>query len=269
MNIFFKKNKIGIVLTLLILILGSIGYFYFASQNTNKISNGMGANKNGNSLDPTMFNNMNIKVAYTPDGNLKLFVNAKNNDLAKLKVMEGNSIPEVNTIIVGYDEAMMMKEEKLFTSPGDKIENLFGINVTIGGVISKTDSIVDDMHFLSEINYKNLIGEENRLFIKLDEVNATDLIYNYPLSKNVSLKFKLAEGSLENYKIQSILGKTYYPILLGFKDAKEMREQGEFKKIGDTMDFFNKEVIVVGIIEETNTSLDMMHLVPLIQEDLS
>ena len=50
----------------------------------------------------------------------------------------------------------MMKEEKLFEKTGDKIENLFGVNVTIGGIYNKTGTIIDEMHFVSEENYKNI-----------------------------------------------------------------------------------------------------------------
>jgi len=271
-NMFFKKNKIGIVLTILILLAGSVTYFYLLEQNKNNENVANMEVKTGNmsNLDPTIFENMEIKVAYTPEGSMKLFVNARNNDLAKLKIVEGNSIPEKETIVIGYDEAKMMKEENLFTKPGDKIENLFGINVTIGGILNKTETIIDDMHFISLENYNKLEGEENKIYIKLTDENVSKVFYNYPLSKNTSLNFKLTEGNMENYKTYEIIGKTYYPLVVGFKEAKMMKEEKLFEKSGDKIEgFFGKDVIIIGIIEETNTSLDMMHLIPLTKEELN
>ena len=266
---FFKKNKIGIVLTILLLLTGSVSYFYF--EPLNKVQKNMESEENNMSnIDPLLFENMEIKVAYTPEGNIKLFVNARNNDLAKLKTVDGNSIPEKDTIIIGYDEANMMKEEKLFTNPGDKINDLFGINIIIGGVLSKTSTIIDEMHFVSLENYNKLNGKENIVFIKLTDENVSKVFYNYPISKDINLNFKLSEGSQENYKTYDIMGKTYYPIIVGYNEANMMKEEKLFEKTGDTIEgFFGKDVIIVGIMEETNTGLDMMHLVPLSEEELN
>jgi len=264
---FFKKNKWGIVLTILILIIGTSAY-YFVNP-LNKVKNNM-IEENKVLLNPSLFINMKIKVAYTKEGSIKLFVNARNNGLAKLMVFEGDSIPEKETIVIGFDEAKMMKEEKLFEKIGDRIENLFNINVTIGGIINKTDSIIDDIHFISNENYNKLDGEENRVFIKLNSDNISKVFYYQNINEDFKINFSLSEGKIINYKKYDILSKSYYPVIIGSKEAKMMKEEKLFEKPGDTIDdFFGKDIIIVGIIQETNTSLDMMHILPFKAEELN
>ena len=269
MNTFFKKNKIGILLTILILLVGSSSYFYF--EPLNKIQTEMDNKENSMSkIDPLIFQSMKIKVAYTPEGSIKLFATVNSDDLLKLKVIEGVAIAKKETVVIGYYEANMMKEEKLFTKPGDKIENLFGMNVTIGGVLDKTGTIIDEMHFISEENYNKLDGKENVVYIKLSEENSSKVFYNYPLLKNTSLNFKLVEGDILNYKTYEINGKSYSPTIVGFNEANMMKEENLFKNPGDKIEgFFGRDIIIVGIIEETKTSLDMMHLIPLTKEELN
>lgn len=52
-------------------------------------------------------------------------------------------------LIVGADEAKMMREEKLFSSVGDRLEGFFGNDVEITGVLAKTNSSTDMFHFVS------------------------------------------------------------------------------------------------------------------------
>lgn len=49
-------------------------------------------------------------------------------------------------VILGADEAAMMKFEQLFKKPGDTIEGFFGVDIVITGVLAKTNSIVDMAH---------------------------------------------------------------------------------------------------------------------------
>ncbi len=259
---FFSDKKLPVVLTFLILIVGSVFYF------TGGLSEGMDKKSPESS---SIYNQMYFKTAYTPEGQLKVFVLAKNNELAKYKSIEGDSIPESDTIIIGNSEAGMMKEEKLFSKTGDEIKDLFGVDVKIGGILEKTNGPMDDFHFVSEKTFSSIRGDYNKIFVKINDEGTPKLFYNYPLRDNSSLKFKLAEGKLEDYDaIHTIAGEKYYPILIGANEAKMMKEEKLFSKPGDMIKgLFGKNVIVIGVLEPTNTSLDMMHLSPLTKEDFS
>ena len=53
-------------------------------------------------------------------------------------------------MIIGYDEALMMKKEKLFSKPGDQLKNFFGLeSITIIGVLAPTKTMLDDVHIVN------------------------------------------------------------------------------------------------------------------------
>ena len=51
-------------------------------------------------------------------------------------------------IYIGSDEAKMMIEKKLITKVGDTIDNLFGNDVIVAGILPKTNTAFDMMHFV-------------------------------------------------------------------------------------------------------------------------
>jgi hypothetical protein len=56
--------------------------------------------------------------------------------------------------------------------------------------------------------------------------------------------------------------KKYLPVYIGYSDAAEMIKGKEFSKVGDLVDdFAGNSVIIAGILPETKTTLDMMHFV--------
>jgi hypothetical protein len=55
---------------------------------------------------------------------------------------------------VGYDEAKMMMDEKLFAKKYDTIANLFGNDIIIVGLPKKTYTSLDMMHFVSKQEWK-------------------------------------------------------------------------------------------------------------------
>jgi hypothetical protein len=44
----------------------------------------------------------------------------------------------------------MMMEEKLFSNIGDTIENLFGNNVVVMGILPETNTVFDNLHFVGK-----------------------------------------------------------------------------------------------------------------------
>lgn len=52
------------------------------------------------------------------------------------------------SIYLGAEEAGIMRAEKLFDQPGDTIQDFFGNNVIIAGILPKTDTVFDRLHFV-------------------------------------------------------------------------------------------------------------------------
>lgn len=257
-NSFFKENKIGIIIAIIFIVVGTTYYF------------GAGLGKMGPDENTVaVLKTAQIKVAVADGKVIKLFATASPNALAKLSASKGVSIPEGNGLVVGYDEAKMMTDEKLFSKPGDSINGLFGIDVTIGGVLAKTGDKVDMMHFVSESQYQKLQGEENRAFVKIDEEGSPELWLVLKEDEKPIVPFEFRQGSISDYKPREILGVTYYPIILGAEEGRMMQEGGDFKKIGDTLDVYGKKVFVVGVLAKTGTALDMMHITEFSADDLA
>ena len=62
----------------------------------------------------------------------------------------------------------------------------------------------------------------------------------------------------------------YYPVILGSQEADTMREEKLFSDTGDTIKgFFGKNVVIVGILDETSTGLDWIHITPLQGKDFN
>jgi hypothetical protein len=145
---------------------------------------------------------------------------------------------------------------------GDEL-SFFGIKTKVQGVLQMTDTPIDDFHFLSEKQYLELKGKEGKLFIKISSEDIPKLFYKYD-GNDTSLRFNLSEGSMNDYHFIEIDGKTYVPIIFGAKEAEMMKEEKIFSKTGDRIEgFFGTNAVVIGIIEPTDTALDMIHLMPL------
>lgn len=51
-------------------------------------------------------------------------------------------------IFIGASESEMMQKEKLFSKTGDTISGFFGNNIIVAGVLPKTETALDNMHFV-------------------------------------------------------------------------------------------------------------------------
>ena len=109
--------------------------------------------------------NDDILITETPLEDLKIFY-----------LYDGNNIPQALTSVinptktvyvidgvnylstyVGYDEAKMMMEEKLFQKKYDTIKGLFGSDIIISGLPKKTMTGLDMMHFVPKIFKDNYL----------------------------------------------------------------------------------------------------------------
>jgi hypothetical protein len=218
--------------------------------------------------DTQIFKDMQIKTAMK-DGSMKLFVSADANILSKFPTTEGKALPERTTVILGNTEAEMMKKEKLFSKPGDKISDFFGINTSVGGILKRTGSVIDDMHFLSDSEYDQIQGEQDRAFIELKDDKTPKLFYTYKEGEDSQFTIPLKEGDIQNYDVHTLSGEKYYPVILGFQEAEMMREEKLFAQPGDIIkNFFGINIFIVGVMKKTNSSIDMMHILPLTRTEL-
>ncbi len=98
------------------------------------------------------------KLVVTKEAQLKLFypVISEKNIPEKLRkdlsiggfkeVVIGNN--RYKSLYVGSEEAKMMQAERLFIKEGDTIENFFGNKVVISKILPKTNTILDNFHFI-------------------------------------------------------------------------------------------------------------------------
>lgn len=268
MKIILEENKKAIWVTFAILIVGSIVYFNAGIPQTlgKATETVVDMPKNTydaitkNNIDPAIYDNMEFKVVYN-EGIMKVFANADSAYLTELKSEEGNNVPGKFSMVIGYEEAGMMKGEKLFSKVGDKFDNLFGLSTTVGGILKKTETPIDDMHFLGEKQYEKLSGQENLFSIKTTPDGMAKLFYTYN-PNNASLDLKLKEGSMKNFKVHQMLGKDYYPIIIGSEEAKVMREEKLFSEPGDVIkNLFGENFVVIGVLEETGSIIDKTHFI--------
>jgi hypothetical protein len=110
-------------------------------------------------------NGSDFLVTESPSGGLKFFYLYDNtnvpprfksliNPLRVTQVVDGKNFL---TAYIGYDEAAMMKQEKLFTQRGDTINNLFGNDIIIVGTPKKSYTLFDMFHFVPKSFKDNYI----------------------------------------------------------------------------------------------------------------
>ncbi len=65
-------------------------------------------------------------------------------------------------VLLGADEAKMMKDEKLFTRAGDIINDFFGKDIFIVGVLTKTNTSIDMMHIVEKDFFDSNSDNKNK-----------------------------------------------------------------------------------------------------------
>ncbi|MBI5223923.1 hypothetical protein HY990_05895 [Candidatus Micrarchaeota archaeon] len=248
---FFSENKGSIIFSLVFMIAISGVYFVLGAT-----SFPISEKKTLGFLEDARY-----KVAFGVDGTPTVFVNAKNNELSALSVSEGNPIPEEDSIVIGADQQLQLKQENLFYRTGNHLVNYFEINTTIGGVLEKRNDLLDDLTFVSSNQFEKISGTEDKLFLKMTSKNEPKLFFKLEKPELEARSLVFLDGASNNYLTHDIAGRTYYPLVLGYKEAKKMQDEKLFRNTGDELTgFFDQNFIVVGILSETNTSLDRMYL---------
>lgn len=255
---FIDENKLAIFFTILVVLAGSVYY----------LTSGSGSFMTEGATKIPFLEDARFKVAFDSDNSMVLFVSTKNNALAGLRTMDGNPIPEENTMVLGSDQAALLKLQRKEFKYGSSVRNYFGINTTIEGILAKTNTLIDDFHFLSVREFEQVNGDNNRIFVRmLDGVPKP--FYKLGLNEKLPQKLKFANGSMNGYAPHDLDGSIYYPLVLGSKEAKLLQKEKRFTSTGDSIrNLFGRNFIVSGILEETNTSADRMYFVPLDEIDI-
>jgi hypothetical protein len=163
---------------------------------------------------------------------------------------------------------------------GYNLDSFFGKSIRITGILKKTETPADMMHFVSERKFNELPAGQ-QIEVKLTGERMPKLFYiidskrsNWPegikfaSGNRDEFKSKVADQSIAKINIGSFSlqineNKTYLPLVLGSKEAEMMIEEKIFSKTGDKIEnFFGKDVIVAGILEPTDSILDMLHYMP-------
>ena len=255
-----KRNYISLIAPIVMMAVFTFGFYEFA-----KFSSGMESDAINKPVSQQvllkaneLFEQGSFKVSFA-EGNPKIFAGINSFDSESLKV-DGSSVLANNSMIVGSVEASMMIEEKLIQKPGDSLKDFFGISeMKIAGIAKPTGTFLDEMHLVNKNTFNAILSVAE---IRTAVADGKDLKMFYVVNKNnVPEKFS-GKISSENTSPVFIDGKKYLPVYMGSKEAEMMIEEKLFSKAGDRIDgLFGNNIIIVEILPETKTALDMMHFV--------
>ncbi len=252
-----KRNYISLIAPAVMVIVFTFGFIQFA-----KISSGMespGMTTTASVQISTTLNNFiangQTKINFAED-NPKLFLGAESLP-GMLKAEEGSLNLGENELVVGYDEAMMMKKENLIKGAGDILTNFFGLpSVKVVGILEQTGTLMDKYHFVNNITLSRIVSTSNISFVAEKEI-----IKSFYFT-TVSTTPEKLKNNIQGFDLVTLGGKNYLPIYIGSEEAKMMIDNKLISKTGDVIDnFFGNNVIVANILPETKTFLDSLHYV--------
>lgn len=255
-----KRNWISAVAPIVMAILFTGLFISFAKLSSQMDAQGtMSANsatvsiENQKSINATIADSENL-VAFAEDGSPKLFTSLSSLP-GSLQIDSGTSELNDQSVIIGSSEAKMI-EEGLLKNVGDVLPDFFGAkDVTVRGILKPTGTLADSYHFLSPDAFKDI--ENSARLQVVDEANGSTKLF-YFIESLVPDKLK---EELSSTVPAAIGDTTYYPVYVGYTEAKMMKENKLFANDGDTIrDFFGNNVIIY-TLPETKTELDNMHFV--------
>lgn len=148
-----KRNYVSLVAPLIMMAVFTFGFFEFA-----KFSSGM--EREVEAPTPVVIlSEAEGQVALDSGREVKIFFTISEGNIPPVfqKNIKADSFSPVVIggkkylpVYIGAKEAKMMIAEKLFQKEGDRIENLFGNNVIVVGILPKTGTILDSFHFVGE-----------------------------------------------------------------------------------------------------------------------
>jgi len=162
-------------------------------------------------------------------------------------------------MIIGFKEAQMMKNERLFKNIGDSLSGFFGLpNVKIVWIIAPTNTFLDEVHIINQKWFDWLDIKQN-ISIRAADFEGVDIFYFFD-ENNIPLKLKNIINPIKlSYNIDD---KEDFAIYLGYDAAQEMRDAKEFSKKFDIIQEDGNDLVIAWLPKKTYTTLDMMHFIP-------
>lgn len=264
-----RRNYISAVAPLIMVILFGLMFFEFA-----RFSSKMGAE----AKEMESSSEMKVKISRAEQQQIKelfmesrgkmmfaedepkLFLEVDAHEVLGLPMLEGRSLLGLNEVVIGYDEAMMMKEEGLIQGAGDDLPNFFGVTeMKVIGILAKTGTELDAYHLVSGETFEALQAIATTRATQAPDGTSK---FFYEVEDNVPEQFQknIVEDAFAHEVI--IAGKSYQPLYIGSDEAAMMQKEKLFVKEGDLIPaFFGNDVIVAGILPRTGTPLDNFHFV--------
>lgn len=199
------------------------------------------------------------KVAFA-ENSPKLFLAVDPHEVLGMPLAEGKAMLGVNEMVIGFDEAQMMKEEKLIRGAGDILPNFFGLGeMKIVGILAKTGTDVDKYHLVNSDTLNNISG--NGRIRTATATDGTTKIF-YDVANNIPVQYAQVMSNDAFYHAIAVGNNQYQPLYLGSNEAAMMQKERIFNKEGDLIPgFFGNNVIVSGVLPKTDTPLDNYHFV--------
>ena len=252
-----KRNYLSLVAPILMVIVFTFGFFEFAKLSSNMESQGMSllVSINTASTYNSFIADNETKINFA-EGNPKLILGT---DFlpGSLKLEDGIVSLKDDEMLIGYNEAQMMKRLKLIRGVGDSLSDFFGLkSVKIIGILKPTGTLVDNYHFVNKITLAKMTNAASVKYVAENEVIKS---FYFITQDNIPEKIKT---EIKGFDSVTIASKKYLPIYIGSSEAQMMINKKLINKIGDKIDdLFGNDVIIAGILAPTKTSLDMMHFV--------
>jgi len=154
----FKPNKKNIISNIAVVIM--IFLFLFLFFEFTKIASVMNFDKENVSLQEKYYTKnhpSSVILKIEEVNSIKLFyvINKNNTPKEFVKYIDSNLLNKefLNNrtyfpLYIGFSEAKMMKNKNIFKNEGDVINDLFGNNFIVKKVLPKTNSVLDNMHFI-------------------------------------------------------------------------------------------------------------------------
>lgn len=97
-----------------------------------------------------------LKVNFA-EGVPKVFLSGTVIEGTGLEAAEGKLVPGDNEVVLGSEEAMMMREEGMIDKVGDTLEDFFGIgSMKVAGILEATGTDVDNLHLVNKTTWERL-----------------------------------------------------------------------------------------------------------------
>jgi hypothetical protein len=190
--------------------------------------------------------------------NAKLLLGVNEINVPELRAAEGTLTLGENEMVLGFSEAQMMRQEKLFQRVGDVLKGFMGLpEVRIVGVLAQTRTTLDMYHLMSPETLRRTINTT-----PLDAADGNGMI---------KLFYRLGEQSVpapfagpiagDPISLVKVDGRPAVPLYLGAAEARMMVMERLFRQPGDVIeDLFGNRVVIAGVLKPTYGVLDELHL---------